>query len=78
MYARPATLEKSASNPLIEETPAPPQDELRDHGFINNSVAPADPALSSLPANVGSEVTSIPAITKLILILLLNFISIVI
>jgi hypothetical protein len=39
-----------ASNPLTDETPAEPHAELLAQGLTNNSVAPAEPALSSLPA----------------------------
>jgi len=39
-----------ASIPRTEAVFAPHHPELRAHGLINNSVAPAWPALSLLPA----------------------------
>ena len=43
-YAKPATLVNIASKPVIDETAASAQPALLVQGFINNSVAPAEPA----------------------------------
>ena len=39
-----------ASNPLADAILAPANPELRAHGFINNSLAPACPTRCSFPA----------------------------
>ena len=51
------------SRPFTEEIPAEPQAELLAHGFTSKSVAPADPALSSFPANIALE--DMTAITQI-------------
>jgi hypothetical protein len=50
-YAKPATFKNIASRPFTDDIPADPQAALLAQGLINNSVEPAEPALSSLPAH---------------------------
>jgi hypothetical protein len=65
---------KIDSRPVIDETPASPHPELLDQGFISNSVAPAEPALSSFPALILTNEVSIIDRNIDLIILVLTFI----
>src|ERR1051326_6037464 len=53
--AVPATFRNIDSSPRQEEELAPAQPELRAQGLMSNSVAPACPARSGLPAYPAAE-----------------------
>ena len=67
-------LEKNASIPRAQEVLTPPQLELRAHGLMSSSVAPAVPLRSSLPAKAGADNDAVRTITVNILNIL--FISV--
>jgi hypothetical protein len=57
--ARPATFKNTLSTPVTDESDALPNPEERAHGFTSKWLAPADPDLSGLPANIVAVIPKI-------------------